>query len=47
MTELNEDYTAAVLAGTPFFCVNRTYRTENVMPHIVMQYKFKFDNGCV
>jgi len=44
MTILNEDYTAAVLAGTPIFCVNRVYKKQPAMNIIKEYYRFRFLN---
>ena len=43
---MNEDFTAAVLKGTPIFCVNRTYKmTRAPISVLLEQYTFEFDNG--
>jgi len=44
-TILNEDYTAGVLAGIPFFCINRLYRCNEGSMALKVQYEFTFDNG--
>ena len=45
MTILNEDYTAAALAGTPMFCVNRLYKVGISDQIAKYRYEFRFDNG--
>lgn len=46
MTNLNEDYTAGVLAGVPIFCINRIYKNGDwATSHIKDKYRFMFDNG--
>jgi len=46
MKELNEDYTAGVLAGIPIFCINRIYKSDIEKHYIFkIQYRFRFENN--
>ena len=45
MKKLNEDYTAAALAGVPLFCVNRLYKSKGSDQIAKNRYHFMFDNG--
>lgn len=45
MKQLNEDYTAGVLAGVPLFCVNRLYSYPGPDQIAKHRYIFEFDNS--